>query len=227
MSGNQPVPNTPSPSQCRARGFSMLELMAVVAVMVILMAVALPTLLRSVRVYQLENTTRQVASVVMRTRYEAVQRNQRLGTTGSWPTATTQARFGMDLNADGVLQVAPAGREPYIQSPNMVWIITGAPFWTGPCGVPAGYTNVIFPPNWRVAFAPRGTVTEENPAGSGNWVDATGVHVFSLWQFDIAEPWSWRWMAVAVTPGGRVRVFRFQRTGPGGCGPNGDYLWVS
>lgn len=211
------------------RGFSLIELVVVLAIMIILMGIATPTLLRTIRIYQLESATRDVANMVLQARYEAVKRNQRIGTAGSWPWwGVAPARFGVDVNGNGVLNIPPAGREPRVDAPKGVWIVSGAPFWGTWCGVPQGYTNWTWNPNWRVAFTPRGTVTAETFWGSNVWVDAQFVAVFTLWQYDTSEPWWWRWNAVAVTPAGRVRVFKFQRVGPGGgCGPNGEYRWVS
>lgn len=210
------------PGTRAARGFSLVEMLIVIALLGILMAISAPTMLRALRGYEFDNTSRQVASMLQRTQYEAVQRNRRLATVG---TGAASTQLGMDLNDDSVLQTPPLGSEPYVQAPRNVWIIPFAPNWTAGCGVPLGYTNAAFPFNWRVAFTPRGTVTQETPPGSNNWVDAASVQLIPLIQIDPAEPGGMRWRVVAVSPAGRVRVFRFSRDS-GNCGATGNYGWA-
>src|SRR6266403_1532196 len=59
----------------RKNGFSMLELVIVMAVMLIVTAVGLPSFFRALRTYQLNDTATQVASVIKFTRYQAIRLN--------------------------------------------------------------------------------------------------------------------------------------------------------
>jgi type II secretory pathway pseudopilin PulG len=56
-------------------GFSTLELVIVMAVMLIVTAVALPSFFRSLRTYQLNDAATRVASMLKFTRYEAIRLN--------------------------------------------------------------------------------------------------------------------------------------------------------
>jgi len=56
-------------------GFSTLELVIIMAVMLIVTAVGLPSFFRSLRTYQLNDAATQVASVIKFTRYQAIRLN--------------------------------------------------------------------------------------------------------------------------------------------------------
>jgi len=57
------------------RGFTILELVVVVAVMMVITAVSMPSFLRAVRIYRLNDAATQVAGVLKFTRYEAIRLN--------------------------------------------------------------------------------------------------------------------------------------------------------
>jgi type II secretory pathway pseudopilin PulG len=62
----------------RIGGFSMVELAVSLAVLMILTAVAIPTLMRSFRTYQLNDAASRLADMLKFTRFEAVRRNTRI-----------------------------------------------------------------------------------------------------------------------------------------------------
>lgn len=59
----------------RRGGFSVVELVVSLAVILILAAVAVPMTMRAVRVYQLNNAASQLAGILKLTRFEAIRRN--------------------------------------------------------------------------------------------------------------------------------------------------------
>lgn len=82
-------------------GFSMLELVMSICVMLILTAVAIPSLTRSVRTYQLNSAAASVSDMLKFTRFEAVRRNTQvnfvaLANGPGW-------LVGADSNNNGVL----------------------------------------------------------------------------------------------------------------------------
>src|SRR5262249_27857460 len=59
----------------RSRGFSMVELAVSLTVVLILTAIAIPSLLRSFRTYQLNDAAARLADMLKFTRFEAVRKN--------------------------------------------------------------------------------------------------------------------------------------------------------
>lgn len=59
-------------------GFSMVELVMSICVMLILTALAIPSLMRSMRAYQLNNAAASVSDMLKFTRFEAVRRNTQI-----------------------------------------------------------------------------------------------------------------------------------------------------
>ena len=59
-------------------GFSMVELVMSICVMLILTALAIPSLMRSMRAYQLNNAAASVSDMLKFTRFEAVRRNKQI-----------------------------------------------------------------------------------------------------------------------------------------------------
>src|SRR5882724_637933 len=62
----------------RIAGFSMVELAVSLTVLMILTAVAIPTLMRSFRTYQLNDAASRLAGTLKFTRFEAVRRNKQI-----------------------------------------------------------------------------------------------------------------------------------------------------
>ncbi len=188
-------------------GFALVELVAVVTVAVILVAIAVPNILVSVRRRQFESTATNVSEILLRTRYEAIQRNQRLSTVFAGPTPGVPAQYGIDRNGNAALDAG----EP------TVMIFQGVSVQnTGPAldTMPPGYSAGVAPANLQISFAPRGTLVTET--GPGVWQDAASVQVLFLWQADLGQ-----WLAVTVTPAGRIRTFQWSRRSDGTWG------WVS
>jgi len=61
-----------------AAGFSMVELVVSICVMLILTTLAIPSLLHSLRTYQLNETAARVSDMLKFTRFEAVRRNTQI-----------------------------------------------------------------------------------------------------------------------------------------------------
>ncbi len=111
-----------------SNGFSMVELAVSMTVLLILTAIAIPTLMRSFRAYQLNDAATRLADMLKFTRFEAVRRNrpvcflmQPSGST--WTTGTDSTGIGstcsgtLDPNGkrqviDGFATLLPSGVAP-------------------------------------------------------------------------------------------------------------------
>lgn len=222
------------------RGFSLMELTVVIALMVMIMGFSTPTLLRTLRKYQRENIAQQLAQMAIRARTMAMQRNQQVSTRVGWVwTGSSWAiRYGIDLNNNGTIE--PDLNEPYVEGKwPPVYIATWSFSWNWQtaCGVPAGYIPAS---GWSyhngLSFSPQGTLVVEGWFFDGtSWVygtrEATEPYFLNLYIWDTADPPDYySWYVTAVTPAGRVRTFRYTKTGGNGCGiwgGAGPYRWVS
>lgn len=70
------------------RGFSAVELVIVLAIMMTMMAISAGPLIRSYRNYRLSNVASEVANILQRTRYEAIRRNTPIACRWQDPTKT-------------------------------------------------------------------------------------------------------------------------------------------
>jgi Tfp pilus assembly protein PilE len=69
------APNPRTRRRSRIAGYSMVELAVSLAVLLILTAIAIPSLTRSIRTYQLNDAAARLSDMLKFTRFEAVRRN--------------------------------------------------------------------------------------------------------------------------------------------------------
>ncbi len=108
MSRSAPISRT---RRSRIAGFSMVELGVSLTVLLILTAIAIPSLMRSLRTYQLNDAAARLSDMLKFTRFEAVRRNRQAcflmkqnATTGAWTFGTDSACSGT-LDVNGKQQV--------------------------------------------------------------------------------------------------------------------------
>jgi prepilin-type N-terminal cleavage/methylation domain-containing protein len=182
------------------RGFSLLEITIVVAIVMVIAAMATPSLLTTVRRYQLDSSARNVQSILMRARYEAIRQNLRIPTVYAAAAGVNPPEFGLDLNNNGVLDAG----EPFLPLSSSVRMIPaggGQPALASMGANYSGATPVANP--YQIYFGQVGTVVTNNVGCNPPcWTEANTVYILYL-QHTITQEWA----AVTLTPAGRDRVW--------------------
>ncbi|HKW32186.1 MAG TPA: GspH/FimT family pseudopilin [Candidatus Acidoferrum sp.] len=186
-----------------AAGFSMLELVVSICVMLILTALAIPSLLRSMRAYQLNSAAASVSDMLKFTRFEAVRRNTQINFL--MQANGTGWFVGTDSNNSGALDpvekqqyiagyatLLPAGTAP---PPNAISVALGGAALTTLSGA-----------NGTVTFDARGAV---RPAIGATI--ATNPYVFYVGNANDADS---GYRAVVLLPSGSTQTWTAPPGGP-------------
>ena len=102
MSQSAPIIRT---RRSRIGGFSMVELGVSLTVLLILTAIAIPSLMRSFRTYQLNDAAARLSDMLKFTRFEAVRRNRQVCFLMKQNVTTAVWTFGTDSACSGTLDV--------------------------------------------------------------------------------------------------------------------------
>lgn len=176
----------------KSKGFSLTELLIVVAIISILTAVSVPSIWRTVKTYRLQGHARGVSDLLQRARYEAIKRNKTIAArllNGSDPGTVY-----IDLDGNNAM-----GRtEPRaLLASGMAFLGSGSVPSTDSMGY--GLTTV---PSGIVAFDSRGTV---------DYLDgAPAVYVVFV---GFPEDSSCGYRAISLTPAGRMRMWKAEKNG--------------
>jgi type IV fimbrial biogenesis protein FimT len=179
------------------RGFSLVELAIAMAIILVISAVAMPSITRTLRTYQLNDATQQLAGILKFTRYEAIRRNLQVSCLNAQGGANAPANVWSDDNGDNVEQ--PTERQ-IILSGNYTLVPSGAApgGLAGAVGAPA--LTAVNPGAGNVTFDQRGAV-----------VPGATIYVFYVGSTTMPEN---GYRAVIILPSGSVQVWSF----PGGAG---------
>jgi type IV fimbrial biogenesis protein FimT len=148
----------------RATGFSLIELVLVVAIVLVFSGIAIPQIMNTLRVYQVTAAASQVGDAIKFSRFEAIRRNNQMNFLASW--SGVRWRVGTDSNGDGVLQTS----ERQYELNGNVTLLTAAGVPTsinlpGALNVPAVTVLSGATTTKAIAFDPRGAVNFAASAG--------------------------------------------------------------
>jgi type II secretory pathway pseudopilin PulG len=193
---------TPRTRRNRIGGFSMVELAVSMTVVLVLSAIAIPSLMHSVRTYQLNSAAGSLSDILKFTRFEAVRRNKAV------PLQLQQ--FGndwvawADIDNDGNLDAT----EKQVRISGFVTLLTGG----GP-PAPTAITNALnvgalapTPANpGPLQFDARGAVRVNNTL-------TANVYVFYVG--GAANPDEFGYRAVILLPSGATQIWLAPAGGP-------------
>jgi Tfp pilus assembly protein PilE len=160
--------SAPNPRTRRSRiaGFSMVELAVSLTVLLILTAIAIPSLTRSFRTYQLNDAAARLSDLLKFTRFEAVRRNtavtlQIKQTGNSWTVWTDSNNNGnvdpteKQLLIAGFATLLPAGGSPGPPSSASITAV----LCQAASSCPAATLTTLSGANNSVSFDARGAVS--------------------------------------------------------------------
>jgi len=185
------------PSTCvlaGTRGVSFLELVVSVAIILVISGMAIPTITRTLKSYQLNDAANQLAGILKFTRFEAIRRNTPIRCINSQAGAFAPANVWSDNDGDSVEE---STEKQILLGSNATLVASGTVPSTGGLATAAGIPvlTAISPASDAVKFDQRGAVVAVPSA----------VYVFYLG--NPSDPSGYR--AVIVLPSGSVQVWTY------------------
>jgi type IV fimbrial biogenesis protein FimT len=182
------------------RGFSLVELVVSVAVLLVLAALAMPVLTRAFAAYQLNDAATRLAGILKFTRYEAIRLNKLVDCEFQQSGANWVVYADVNRNH----QLDPGETEDAITGQNTLLPAGGGIPGPGPIATALGSSGMtltsISGTNAVITFDARGSVT------SGN------SNVVYIWYLGNAVGSDAGYRAIVLLPSGMVHVW----TAPGG-----------
>ncbi len=177
----------------RIRGFSMVELAVSLAVIMILCAVALPSLTRAYRIYQLNDSATRLAGMLRLTRFEAIRRNKNV----NCQVLQNGANWVVWADSDGDGVIDPSESQ-YMVTGTVTLEPDGSHPAPGAIGAALGTNNLTTVPgaNNTIPFNSRGGVA----------LNAGQQTVFVFYFGDSANA-AYGFRAVTLLPSGLVQIW--------------------
>lgn len=185
------------------RGFSMVELVIVLAVIMVITAVSLPYFFQAFGTYQLNDAATQVAGILKFTRFQAIRTNAPVSMQIRQITSPrSQTNIWTDLNGDGVEQ---ATEKQVLLDDNIVLDPSTVPPNTAGLAASVGVATLTPVPfsatSGAITFDQRGAVT---PASVG-----------VLYVGNAAQA-TYGYRAVILFPSGSVQIWTADKTASAG-----------
>ncbi len=188
----------------RSRGFSMVELVVSLLIVLILSGIAIPTIMNSLRAYQLNDGATRVSDLLKFTRFEAVRRNKPVS---FWLQANGANNWivGVDSNGNGVID--PAERQEVITgfatllpggglpAPTPIMIALGVGALTTLSGNPGS-----------IVFDARGAVRTGIAPGSPLATNVSIIYIGSTTDGATPDP-QYGFRAVVILPAGGTQIW--------------------
>jgi prepilin-type N-terminal cleavage/methylation domain-containing protein len=196
-------------AQTRTKGFSLIELLIVVGIIMVVSAIAIPNFVLMVYNAQLNSAASSLAGLMQQARILAATQN---------PATPYQIRYAqvqdkqaafIDLNGNGVMDAG----EPVVVFPGSVAPTATAP--NGDNGSPTAYENDAdsgsgsYDNSFTLAFSPRGLPCLFDDSGNPPSCATPSAKYFVHYLTDNRAVGKNGWAAVLVTTSGRTRTLRW------------------
>lgn len=174
-------------------GFTLVELTVSVAVMMIIAAIAIPSILQGWNSYRLTSAADSIAGILERTRFEAIHKNGRL----SCLVAQTAQGWVIGIDENGNNAIDPNEPQVILPGPAAIVLAGVAP---SPATMGLGYAGAVNPPGnpQTVTLDARGTVFFAGPGGPATYIVYVGIP---------NQP-TYGYRAVTITLMGQVKVWQ-------------------
>jgi len=180
----------------KTAGYSLVEMMVTLAVGLILISVALPTMIGAIQSYRLNGASQQIANLIELTRYTAIRRNAVMSMQMTVTNGSTI--FYMDLNGNGSLDPT----EPMVILPSDMQVATTQPLTPRPTSTGlAPIRNFVS----QINFDYRGTVNFAPGSQAAAYFLAVGY----------TNQAQYGCRAITVTPMGQTKAWKTVGYAPG------------
>lgn len=188
----------------RSSGFNLVELIIVVAIMLVVAAFAIPTMVSAIDAYQIRGNLASATNMAQRCRMQALRNNtsQRL-------FFTTQSSGQVVLFVENSTSTAttPAMSDPQLWLPKNFALAGASPSGSG---APSTMTaNTMWGSNISMSLVNQGTDVYFNSRGIPCWPGANGVcgdtNGFVYYFNYTGTAGRLAWAAVSISPAGRIQ----------------------
>jgi prepilin-type N-terminal cleavage/methylation domain-containing protein len=200
--------NFVSPRRSPRNGFSLVELVLSLAVLLVITTLAIPVVIRSLQTYQLNSTASQLAGMLKFAKFDAIRQNTAVNCQIVWSGPTASWNVWVDSNGNGVRDGAEpamviAGSDTLLSS-GAVPSANPISATLGPGGSPLPWT-VLSGSNATITYDQRGVIV----AYPGGPVSTT---VYALYLGNPNDPSS-GYRAIITLPSGAVQVWTSSSAG--------------
>ncbi|MBI2681900.1 MAG: prepilin-type N-terminal cleavage/methylation domain-containing protein [Acidobacteriales bacterium] len=196
------------------KGFSMVELMIVIVIILVISAMAMPNLSRGITMIRLRGSLGGVAGLLQKTRIEAVRTNRIM--VARYKVVDSVAFAYLDLNQNNAIDGGASGQN----AETVIQFGQGAQYVPKPASPPQGldgtkllgYDQKESDAPFNVGFSQRGIPCKPDSSTSTvascqpTYVSGVGGY---LYYFKAASVFGDRWGAITITPAGRIRVWTY------------------
>jgi len=189
---------TPRTRRSRIGGFSTVELAVSMTVLLILTAIAIPTLMRSFRTYQLNDAASRLSDMLKFTRFEAVRRN-------------TQINFLTQASGTGWLVGTDSNGNGTIDATEKQQLIAGVATLL-PSGAPPSTSSILA----KLGATSSLDATRSGAAGSLTFDSRGAVSPLAAYVFYVGSATNpeFGYRAVILLPSGATQIWTAPTSGP-------------